>query len=219
MGLSRSKLKLFYKAVFLPAVISNILSIDLKIAEIVLKKSFAPSTASLIPDSTNAALASLRGLVMTALQSIQQPSKTQINKTVVEVFTKRWESIWALDTESSVTHLFLPSVTSACVMDLFPPSADIPQLLSDHCNLRRFLYFLKKIDSPKCLCGDAEETVVHFLFHCPRYAFHRLPLIKLVEEELSTWPPPPCLIISNKTLWLAVQKFVKVSKRFALPSN
>jgi hypothetical protein len=188
-GLSRSKLKLFYKAVFLPillyncsvwakasptrkcaaqlktaqrpfllsiskcfnstatsaaAVISNILPIDLKIAETVLKRSFAHTTESLIPNSTIAAFEPLRILVKTALQSLQQPSKVQINKAVYEVITKRWDTIWALGADSSVTHFFIPSVDSAKVLDAFPPSADIVQLLSGHCKLRRFLFNIKK---------------------------------------------------------------------------
>ena len=68
-----------------------------------------------------------------------------------------------------------------------------------------------------CLCGEAEEMVLHFLFHCPRFAVHRLPLMKTVEEESLFWPPSSSLIISEKKLWLALQKFVKKSKRFAMP--
>ena len=261
-GLSRSKLKLFYKAVFLPillyncsvwakaslnkscsallksvqrpfllsiskcfkstassaaAVLSNVLPVDLKIAEIVLKRSFVPNIKPLIPVSTIAAFDVLRALVKSALQSIQQPTKAQVNKAVCEVITKRWDANWALEADSSMTHVFLPSVTSASALDVFPPSADIAQLLSGHCKLRRFLFKIKKIDSPMCLCGEAEETVLHFLFHCPRFAVHRLPLMKTVEEESLSWPPSPSLIISVKKLWLALQKFVKKSKRFAVP--
>lgn len=130
-GLSHSKLKLFYKVVFLPillyncsvwaqaslndscaaamfksgqrpfllsiskclkstassaaTVITNILPVDLKITEIVLKRSFAPSTSSLIPDSIISAFASL-------IVSVSQPSQAQVNKAVLEAITKRWDS-------------------------------------------------------------------------------------------------------------------------------
>jgi len=144
----------------------------------------------------------------------------QINKAVYEVIIKRWDTIWALGADSSLPfyHLFIPSVNSAKVLDAFPPSADVAQLLSGHCKLRKFLFNIKKIDSPLCLCGEAEETVLHFLFDCPRFAIHRFPLKKIVEEESLIWPPTPSLIISLKKLWLATQKFVKATNRFTVAS-
>ena len=69
-----------------------------------------------------------------------------------------------------------------------------------------------------CLCGEAEETVLHFIFDRPHFDIHRFPLKKIVEEEVLAWPSPPCLMISKKKLWLAVRRFIKVSKRFAVPS-
>ena len=259
-GLSRSKLQLFYKSVFLPillyncsvwaksslnlrcatllkstqrpfllsiskcfkstassaaAVIANVLPIDLKIAEVVLKRSFSPATSNLIPKSTKKAFESLVAMVHSTLQPIQQPTKAQLSKAICDTIAVRWEAQWRSDTACSITHLFLPLVSNASILDVFPPSLEAAQLLSGHCKLRQFLFKIKKCISPVCLCGEDEETVLHFLFHCPRFAFFRLDLIDTFEKvsDLS-WPPTPALVVSNKKLWLATLKFIKSSKRF-----
>jgi hypothetical protein len=99
-------------------------------------------------------------------------------------------------------------------LDVFPPSAEAAALISGHCSLIQFLFKIKKCDSPLCLCGEDEESVLHFLFYCPRFAFHRLQLINTAAELSLSWPPVPEQIITIKKLWLAVLKFIKASNRF-----
>ncbi|KAG9077204.1 hypothetical protein FRC06_009049, partial [Ceratobasidium sp. 370] len=44
------------------------------------------------------------------------------------------------------------------------------QLITGHVQLQRHLHKLQLVDSPVCQgCGEAQETVIHYLLRCPKY--------------------------------------------------
>ena len=45
----------------------------------------------------------------------------------------------------------------------------------EHCGLNTCLFRIKLADSPSCDCGRGDETVLHVLLRCDRYAEARKP--------------------------------------------
>ena len=84
----------------------------------------------------------------------------------------------------------------------------ITQMLTGHSTLRRHLFLMKMEDDPICQnCLEDEETVEHFLCHCPAFARNRR--IALGYISLSSTDLP------NYSL-KKILKFVKSTKRFEL---
>ena len=47
----------------------------------------------------------------------------------------------------------------------------IAQLRLGHAPINKYLKCMRQVDSTRCpACGDDEETLEHFLLHCPSYA-------------------------------------------------
>jgi len=53
-----------------------------------------------------------------------------------------------------------------------------------HIPLNKYLHRFKRTDKANCLaCGEENETIVHFLLHCTKYAFERWALIQQVKKR------------------------------------
>jgi hypothetical protein len=57
------------------------------------------------------------------------------------------------------------------------------QLRTGNIALNHFLYRIKAIESPRCSCGQSEETAIHFVFDCPQWETHRQDLRRVLEER------------------------------------
>jgi hypothetical protein len=62
------------------------------------------------------------------------------------------------------------------------------QLRTGNIALNQYLYRIKAIDSPRCSCGEREETTIHFDFDCPQWDTHRQDLRKALEERWRDLP-------------------------------
>jgi len=53
-----------------------------------------------------------------------------------------------------------------------------------HIPLNKYLHKFKRMDKANCLaCGEENETIAHFLLHCPKYAFERWALAKHAKKR------------------------------------
>jgi hypothetical protein len=59
--------------------------------------------------------------------------------------------------------------------------------MTDHGNIRSYLYRLKFIGSPECPCKHGIQTVDHLIFQCKRLRNERAILKSSVLKE-SKWP-------------------------------
>jgi len=60
----------------------------------------------------------------------------------------------------------------------------IAQFRLQHVPLNSYLYRFKRVDKPNCpACGEAEESIAHFLLTCPSYAFERWALARHVKKR------------------------------------
>lgn len=63
-------------------------------------------------------------------------------------------------------------------------TAQLARLRSGHCSLNQYLHRFGHARSRKCECGSgANETVEHFLLHCPRYDRQRARLVREVGVQ------------------------------------
>ena len=87
-------------------------------------------------------------------------------------------------------------------------------------NLRAHLFLLHVVDDPQCHCNAEVEDSFHFFMQCPLYHVQRLELTNSIQQ-LSTFNVNVLLygddalnLELNKTIFLAVHKFIKKSGRF-----
>ena len=60
----------------------------------------------------------------------------------------------------------------------------IAQLRLQHIPLNKYLHKFKRTDKANCpACGEENETIAHFLLHCPMYAFERWALAKHAKKR------------------------------------
>ncbi|KNZ74074.1 hypothetical protein J132_08245, partial [Termitomyces sp. J132] len=85
------------------------------------------------------------------------------------------------------------------------------QLRMGHCTLNHHLHRMYKVDSPLCpSCGDAPETVEHYLLLCQTYAQQRAELgkkVKMGPEALSE-------LLGDPFAAKALFQFVHETRRF-----
>ena len=124
-----------------------------------------------------------------------------------------WNREWCLSSTGAITRLFFPSLNSASVVGSLQLSPQMAQVITGHCSLNVHQHRFGFKDDPGCECGAAEETVEHFLFYCPKYERDDLIIVSL--EVTGMWPPPLARIPEDKTLWLAMSRFVRKSKRIS----
>ena len=58
------------------------------------------------------------------------------------------------------------------------------------------------------MCGEAEETVEHFLLQCPVYAHERWLLEKAIEEK-----PDLKILLGNPKYTLALKNYLEATSR------
>ena len=130
------------------------------------------------------------------------------------VTLKNWAERWSSSTKASITRSFLPTTESATLV----ASMDLPifftQLLSGHSKLRSFLYKSSCVQSPNCPCGNVEETVEHFLFHCTLHNRFRSSFKANSLRHCHMWPPRLCDIARCKPLLMSVISFVHSANDF-----
>ena len=124
-----------------------------------------------------------------------------------------WNREWCLSSTGAITRLFFPSLNSASVVGSLQLSPQMAQVITGHCSLNVHQHRFGFKDDLGCECGAAEGAVEHFLFYCPKYERDDLIIVSL--EVTGMWPPPLARIPEDKTLWLAMSRFVRKSKRIS----
>jgi hypothetical protein len=65
---------------------------------------------------------------------------------------------------------------------LTPKEASVlAQLRTGMARLNSYLFLIKAVPSDQCACGEARETVEHFLFRCRRWTTHRTEMLQCTE--------------------------------------
>ena len=85
------------------------------------------------------------------------------------------------------------------------------QLRCGHVPLNKYLHRIKRVDSPTCsACNQYEETISHFLLHCPAYSVPRLQM----RNALSGGALTIARLLSQKSLPHLFQ-FIQATARFS----
>ena len=63
-------------------------------------------------------------------------------------------------------------------------ASHIAQFRLTHAPVNSYLKCIKKVDNARCpACGAVEETIKHFLLHCPCYAYERWALAQQANKQ------------------------------------
>jgi hypothetical protein len=143
------------------------------------------------------------------------PSKLCAKRETWEVILKLWNREWAQSDTGKITRLFFPNVSSARTLLRRPLSSQLTQILTGHCALKAHQYRFKFSDSPACECGYHEESVYHFLFHCPIFLRQRTFFRVACSTESVAWPPELAAIPKNPVVWQAMRAFIHSTGRLS----
>lgn len=89
---------------------------------------------------------------------------------------QEWQKRYMETETAEVTKLFLPDVQQAYrFVRCTKPEYKLTQMLTGHGGFASYLHRFKCKDSPACVCDpNKEESIVHLLTECPRYATQRM---------------------------------------------
>ena len=141
-------------------------------------------------------------------------SLTMLSSAFREALQDRWKSTWAKSPQKGwmdkiddklPSHSFLTSHMSRAQASI------LMQLRTGHIPLNYFLHKISKVKSPVCpACQLNDETVHHYLFECPGFAYERHSLAratgrnsKLIQHLLGNW-----------RTYKSVLTYVHVTERF-----
>ena len=126
---------------------------------------------------------------------------------------KRWDAIWRTSTTGLWTKTFFASVYS---LNINTQCCQVMQVLTGQGKLNSYLFKLKKIERPICMCATAEETTEHLLFYCSSFNNERLIFTNNVCKSFSQWPPALHSLIWNKHAWSLCIDFILKTKHLCL---
>jgi hypothetical protein len=85
------------------------------------------------------------------------------------------------------------------------------QLRSGHVPLNLYLYRFKRVGSPRCpACGHPNETVEHYMLHCPKYSHERWNLLRRVGNA----HPKLVKLLANAEILTALSNYMDATERF-----
>jgi len=86
--------------------------------------------------------------------------------------------------------------------------------------LNSYLFLINAVLSDQCACGEARETVEHFLFRCRRWTVYRSEMLQCTEihrGNISFYLGGKSL--SDDKNWTPDMKSVRVTIRFAMATG
>ena len=135
--------------------------------------------------------------------------KANVRSNLLEV----WQKDWSTCTTGSLKRQFFPHQKgAACLKNKFIQH-EITKVLTGHCQLKQHLHKIGKSASPLCECGEEEETVIHFLFKCPRFADNRIELENFCKQNKRVFPPKLEDIPRQNGFWNATKRYIFNTKR------
>ena len=194
-------------------VLANMLPLDLKILEIVCHRSFSglslsPSASFLISETIiKSSVPSPPGVLELGV----------IKRRITRLITEKWEEEWANSVSGAITKEFFPTVSSAKRPSCALYHPETTQILTGHSYLN---FFQSKFNADVlhlCACQSDVETVhhMHFLSDCPLH--ERGPLKFAITQANLNWPPKLSDFPLRKSTWLALEQFIRHSKRLLPP--
>ena len=131
----------------------------------------------------------------------------------------KWKNTWKNSLRGKRDHAIDNSSPSRKFLELISnpklprqESSTISQLRITHIPLNSYLHRFKRVDSPRCpACGEEQETIEHFLLHCPAYAHQWWALKKTLKAKPDI--RIKTLLGSNKAT-LALKNYIITTHRF-----
>jgi hypothetical protein len=130
---------------------------------------------------------------------------------------EQWKKKWAASPRGKRDHQLDQSSPSKKFLEAISnpklprkASSLISQLRISHVPLNAYLHRFKCVDKPQCpACGHPNETVEHFILHCPAYAHERWALEKSLKCKLDL-----NTTLGNNKATLALHHYTEATHRF-----
>jgi hypothetical protein len=177
----------------------------------------ADKEAKKAASGTSSSKASLPAYLRKTLPISPMAVRQHHNATLI----KAWENEWKVSRRGREFIMFDKSSPSPSFLKrisnpgLSRRSASlIAQLAITHAPLNAYLHKFKLVDKPQCpACGDAHETVPHFLLSCPGYAHERWALIQAAKKRKKQLSLES--LFGDRELTLPLANFIKATHRFS----
>jgi hypothetical protein len=140
---------------------------------------------------------------------VKQKHKERLKDTWV----KRWREfprgkrIYAMD-NATPSQKFIQAISNPKL--LRRSASAIAQLRISHAPLNSYLTCFCKVSSAHCpACGKRNETVEHFLLHCPSFAHERWALKRKIGDKLKL-----ATLLANEKAVLPLANYIDATQRF-----
>ncbi|XP_067123772.1 uncharacterized protein [Centruroides vittatus] len=96
---------------------------------------------------------------------------TYIKRQIAEGMRNRWQLRWTESTKGRHTHNILPNIKER-LEDLWwmPTGFTLTQVLSGHAFCNSYLHRINRSPTDECDCGEDQQTVLHLIFNCHKFA-------------------------------------------------
>ena len=146
-------------------------------------------------------------------------SKDMIKKKILPVFVKIFEDEWISEDGNEQTKKFIKKPKDASSLARRNISYEMMQVLTGHSRLNHFQKKLGNSTSTNCDGCNEEETIDHFIFNCKKYDKERQILKQSAMENKILFPFPLAIITTSKSLFDAMSKYIKTTRRLSAPSQ
>lgn len=201
-------------------IVTCLLPVDMKAMEITARRRVTMNGSPFAPSASEIAVEVLRE---TRLSLSEENSETSDVNTCKALIRKsvwmQWATEWTSGSDSASTRDFFPTPGHARFLQRSFLYHEISQLVTGHSALNHHLYKIGRATSPRCACGEDEETMLHFLFQCPRFSLERCTLQQSVSDAGIFFPPPLNVFSENPVLFKKLLKFVTNTKRLSYDSQ
>jgi ribonuclease HI len=143
--------------------------------------------------------------------------KSSRNDVIRQAAKKEWETEWQNTPGSKQLKKITMkaqaqnSLTVYNSIDNRSQAVQIARLRTGHCSLNQYLHRFNIENSPECSCGNgSEETVEHYLLHCPNYDKEREKLFERVGID-GMWIEK---LLGHPKLIPKTLEYIKETKRF-----
>lgn len=142
-----------------------------------------------------------------------------IKRMIRQESIRQWDQRYKDSSTASLTKVFFPGVVGAYkTLRKIKLTPTIVQTLTGHGGFGQYLYRFKCKESPVCDCDDeTEESVLHILIDCPKFAVKRMDLELSIGIRLSKDSLPA--IIASKNANRLLKFFEEVTSKVKMKNK
>ncbi|XP_067141816.1 uncharacterized protein [Centruroides vittatus] len=142
----------------------------------------------------------------------------EIKRKIQTITTSLWQEEWTHSQTGRQCYKFFLNITERIKNKHFNPSFGITQCLTQHGNFGSYLFRFRKIDNMYCETDeDKEDNVYHYLYECKKYEKEGEQFQMKCLYAGFNWPPKETEIVNKKTLFRALEQYIRDTETLIRP--